>query len=112
MNVSAIYLGVAIAYRFREWFNGWRSVFILALIPLCYIGGFTFAGLPAIYVIQGDFSPMVTQAAGILSCVLALIQTCGVLYFILGRDPLTFAARENQAQAGATSGGRQTPLPY
>ncbi|WP_339861616.1 hypothetical protein [Thalassospira alkalitolerans] len=94
VNVSAIYLSIAITYRFREWLSGWRSVFILALMPLCYIGGFTFAGLPTIYVIQGDFSPLVTQLAGILSCILALVQTGGIIYFILGRNPLAFGERE------------------
>jgi hypothetical protein len=93
VNVSALYLSVAITYRFREWLNGWRSVFILALMPLCYIGGFAFAGLPTIYVIQGDFSPLVTQLAGILSCILALVQTGGIFYFILGRNPLAFGGR-------------------
>ncbi len=93
-NVAALYLSVAIAYRFREWFNGWKSVLILALMPLCYIGGFAFSGLPTIYAIQGNFSPFVTQAAGILTCILALIQVVGILYLILGRKPLAFAERE------------------
>jgi hypothetical protein len=93
-NVSALYLSVAIAYRFRDWFNGWKSVFILALMPLCYIGGFAFSGLPAIYAIQGDFSPLVTQLAGILTCILALVQAGGIFYLILGRNLLAFAERE------------------
>ena len=111
VNVSSIYLGVAIAYRFRERLNGWKSILLLPLIPLCYIGGFAFAGLPAIYVIQGDFSPLVTQAAGVLSCILALVLAGGVLYFILGRNPITFTARENQTQASVAS-GRHAPLPH
>jgi hypothetical protein len=105
VNVSALYMSVAMAYRFREWFNGWKSVFILALMPLCYIGGFAFAGLPTIYAIQGDFSPLVTQVAGILSCILALVQTGGVMYFILGRHPLAFGERE-KVQAGAMNAQR------
>lgn len=91
-NVSALFLSVAIAYRFRAWFNGWKSVFVLALMPFCYIGAFTFAGMPVIFVIQGDFSPLVTQMAGILTCVIALIQTGAMMYLILGRNP--FALRE------------------
>jgi len=89
-NVSALYLSAAIAYRFRGWFNGWKSVFILALMPLCYIGGFAFSGLPTIYAIQGNFSPFVTQLAGICTCILALIQTCGIFALILERNPLEF----------------------
>ncbi|WP_161626762.1 hypothetical protein [Sphingobium lactosutens] len=97
VNVSALYLSIAVTYRFRDWLNGWRSIFILPLMPLCYIGGFSFAALPTIYVIQGDYSPMVTQFAGILSCILALIQTGGIFYFILGRNPLAFGEREKPA---------------
>lgn len=89
-NVSALYLSVAIAYRFRDWFNGWRSILILALMPLCYIGGFAFSGLPTIYAIQGNFPPVVTQLAGVCTCILALVQTGGIMYLILGRNPLEF----------------------
>lgn len=96
VNVSALYLGVAITYRFRDWLNGWKSVFVLGLIPLCYIGGFSFSALPTIYVIQGDFSPFVTNLAGVASCILALIATMGVFHFVLGRNPLHFERREEK----------------
>ena len=89
-DVSALFRRVASAYRFRGWFNGWKSVFILALMPFCYIGAFTLAGMPAIFVIQGDFSPLVTQLGGILTCIIALIQTGAMMYLILGRNPFAF----------------------
>jgi hypothetical protein len=98
-NVAALYLSVAIAYRFRDWFNGWKSVLILALMPLCYIGGFAFSGLPTIYAMQGDFSPFVTQLAGILTCILALVQTGGIFYLILGRNPLAFGQKTHVQQS-------------
>ena len=31
VNVASLFLSVTIAYRFRSWFNGWHSVFILLL---------------------------------------------------------------------------------
>ncbi|HEJ3161526.1 hypothetical protein DY952_10635 [Pseudomonas aeruginosa] len=94
VNVSALYLSIAITYRFREWLNGWRSIFVIALVPLAYIGGFSFAALPALYVIQGDFSWFTTQAAGVLSAIIALVQTGGIFYFVLGRNPIAFNERE------------------
>ena len=94
-NVSSLFLSVAIAYRFREWFNGWKSVLILALMPFCYIGAFTLSGMPAIFVIQGDFSPLVTQIGGVLTCLIALAQTAAIMYIILGRNP--FAVSESAA---------------
>lgn len=102
-NVSALYLSMALAYRFRDWFNGWKCLFIGALVPLCYIGGFAFTALPTIFVIQGDFSPLVTQAAGILTCILSLIMTGGIFYLVLGRNPLAFAEREKPAPEGAAA---------
>jgi hypothetical protein len=60
-NVSSHFFSVSLTYRFRVWYNGWRSIFICALMPFCYIGGFTLSAMPTIFVIQGDFSPFVTQ---------------------------------------------------
>lgn len=94
-NVSALFLSVSLAYRYRDWFNGWRSVFILALMPLCYIGAFTLSGMPTIFVIQGDFSPLVTQLGGLLTCVIAVIQTGAMIHLILERDPLDFKYAPN-----------------
>ncbi|MCA2016125.1 hypothetical protein LDJ79_08385 [Vibrio tritonius] len=87
-NVSALFLSVAIAYRYRSWFNGWKSVFILLLMPFCYIGAFTLAGMPAIFAIQGNFSPFVTELLGITTCVISLIQTGLIMNLILGLNPL------------------------
>jgi len=89
-NVSSLFLSISLAYRYREWFNGWRSVFIFALMPFCYIGAFTLSAMPTIFVIQGDFSPVVTQLAGVLTCAISLIQTGTMMHLILGRDPLDF----------------------
>ncbi|KAG0153112.1 hypothetical protein PDIDSM_2071 [Penicillium digitatum] len=70
-NVSSLFLSVTIAYRYREWFNGWRSVFILALMPFCYIGAFTLSGMPAIF-------------------------TAFMMHLILERNPLVFDAIPSQ----------------
>jgi len=99
-NVSALFLSVSLAYRYREWFNGWRSVFILALMPFCYIGAFTLSGMPTIFVIQGDFSPLVTQLAGILTCVLSMIQTGVMMHLILGRNPFAFGEAPQATKLG------------
>jgi len=89
-NVSSLFLSVSLAYRYNAWFNGWRSVFIMALMPFCYIGGFTLSAMPTIFVIQGDFSPLTTQLGGLLTCAISLIQTGAMMHLILNRDPLAF----------------------
>jgi len=105
-TVAALFLSVSLAFRYREWFNGWRSVFILALMPFCYIGAFTFSAMPCIFVINGDFSPLVTQLAGLLTCVISLIQAGTMMDLILDRDPFVFgdisqAIKLNGCRVGA-----------
>jgi len=99
-NVSSLFLSVSLAYRYREWFNGWRSIFILALMPFCYIGGFTLSAMPTIFVIQGDFSPMVTQLGGILTCIISLIQTGAMMHLILNRDPFALGEAPQAIKLG------------
>lgn len=90
VNVAALFLSASIAYRFRDWFNGWRSVLILFLMPFCYIGAFSFCGMPAIFAINGIFSPAVIQLLGIATCIVAVIHAAGVMKIVLGRDPFPF----------------------
>lgn len=109
-NVSSLFISVAIAYRFRYWFNGWRSVFLLFLMPFCYIGGWTLCGMPTIFAINGAFTPMVTQLLGVITCIIAVIQAGFTMNVILGRNPLAIGEANAEAiplghaEAGA---GRQ-----
>lgn len=103
-NVSSLFLSVSLAFRFREYFNGWRTVYILALMPFCYIGGFTLSAMPAIFVIQGDFSPAVTRLGGVLTCIVSLIQTCVMMEVILGRKPFEFNDMARMNRLTITSG--------
>lgn len=90
-NVSSLFLSVCLAYRYRDWLNGLRSISVLALMPLCYIGAFTLSAMPTIFVIQGNFSPLVTQLGGLLTCVISTVQTAGMMQLILERDPFNLA---------------------
>ncbi|KAM0546755.1 hypothetical protein ACHAPJ_010683 [Fusarium lateritium] len=89
-NVSGIFLGIAITYRYRAWFDGWRSLFLLPILPFCYVGPQVLAAMPTIYVVQANHTPIVTQLCGILTCCIAIIQTGVMMDVILGRDPLEF----------------------
>ena len=90
VNVSALFLSVSIAYRFRDWFNGWHSILLLFLMPFCYIGGFSLCGMPAIFAINGMFSPAVIQILGIATCIVSVINTSGIMKIVLGRNPFSF----------------------
>ncbi|KAF4774867.1 hypothetical protein HER10_EVM0004190 [Colletotrichum scovillei] len=85
-NVSAVFLGIAMTYRYREWFNGWKSVFVLPILPFCYVAGWSLAAMPTVYAVHADYSPVVTQLCGILTCCLALLQIGVIMDVVLGRQ--------------------------
>lgn len=86
-NVGALFLGASLAYRFRDWFNGWKATLLFILIPVCYIGMWSFAAMPAAFAIQGNFSWLTTQLLGIATCLLALVGTFGTMRLVLLRNP-------------------------
>lgn len=103
VNVAALFLSVSIAYRFRDWFNGWRSILILFLMPFCYIGAFSFCGMPAIFAINGIFSPAVIQLLGVITCIVAIIHTAGVMKIVLGREPFGYRQKISVDMSVSTS---------
>ncbi|POS73491.1 hypothetical protein DHEL01_v208113 [Diaporthe helianthi] len=101
-NVSAVFLGIAMTYRYREWFNGWRSVFVLPILPLCYIAGWSMPAMSTVYAVHADYSPLVTQLCGILTCCLALVQTGVIMDAVLGRDPLDLEQSGRSVRLGSS----------
>jgi hypothetical protein len=93
VNVSGLFLGAALAHRYRAVFTGWKSLFVLILIPTAYIGCFTFAVMPTSVVIYGDYPWLVTQLGGLATCALALAATMGTMSLVLGRNPLDMNGR-------------------
>nr|ART37995.1 F63 [uncultured bacterium] len=63
------------------------------LIPITYFGGVAFAVMPASIVINGNYPWLVTQLAGLATCVLALILTLGTMNLVLGRNPFDMESR-------------------
>ncbi|CAG1964788.1 unnamed protein product [Fusarium graminearum] len=104
-NVSGTFFGSAISYRYRAWFDGWRSVFLLPILPFCYIGPQVLAAMPTVYVVQADHNPLTTQLCGMLTCCIAVVQTGIMMYVVLHRDPLDFGgfSRNLRFDMGKTS---------
>ena len=107
-NVSALFISVAIAYRFRHWFNGWRTVFLMFLMPFCYIGGWELCGMPVIFAINGAFTPLVTQLLGVFTAIVAIIQTGATMYLVLGRNPFEKGQAAAQSIPMASSNAEST----
>ncbi|KAF4814006.1 hypothetical protein CGCTS75_v013570 [Colletotrichum tropicale] len=87
-NVSSIFVGISITYRYRHLLEGWRSCLIPPILPLCYAGPQVLAALPTIYAIQTEYSPIVTQLCGIVTCALAVVQVGVTMDAVLARDPM------------------------
>ncbi|MDO5532574.1 hypothetical protein [Sutterella sp.] len=102
-NVSALFISVAIAYKYRHWLNGWRCIFMFFLMPFCYIGGWELAGMPVVFAINGNFSPLVTQALGIATAVISLVQIAGTMHIVLGRNPLDAGIPEAESESMAVA---------
>ncbi|THY69999.1 hypothetical protein D6C94_09021 [Aureobasidium pullulans] len=50
--ISTLFLSITLAYRYRAWFEGWRSSFLLPLVRTCYIGAWTLCGMPTVFAIK------------------------------------------------------------
>ncbi|KAM0231676.1 hypothetical protein ACHAP5_010968 [Fusarium lateritium] len=98
-NVAGIFFGIAITYHYRAWFQGCRSVFLLPILPFCYVGPQVLAAMPTAYVIQADHSPIVTELCGILTCCIAVIEMGVTMDMVLGRDPFMFDGVERNMQS-------------
>ena len=61
---------------------------MLPLVPTCYIGAWTLCGMPTVFAIQDDLSPLITESAGIYTCVIAVIQSGAMMHLVLNRDSL------------------------
>ncbi|KAG9194064.1 hypothetical protein G6011_04099 [Alternaria panax] len=98
-NVSGIFAGIALTYRYRSWFNGWKSALLLPILPFCYVGPQVLAAMPTIYVIQADHTPLVTELCGILTCCLAVVEAGVIMDTFLGRHPLQLSSNTGLAKA-------------
>jgi hypothetical protein len=92
-NTAGIFLGAALAWRFRESLQGWKGIAMFALMPLAFLGVFGFTAMPASIVINGDFPWVVTQAGGVLTSALGLLSAALTTRVLLNRNPFEFASR-------------------
>lgn len=86
-NVSSIFLDISITYRYSHLLQGWKSLLVPPILPICYAGPQVLAGLPTMYAVQADYSPLVTELCGVASCGLAVIQVGIIMDTVLARNP-------------------------
>jgi hypothetical protein len=86
-NVGGAFLAACIAYYFRDVFKGWKA-FLMAIIVPCAMGaGYALVALPSWIVVNGEYSAVVTQLAGVLTLVLGFIAFSMEINLFLKKNP-------------------------
>lgn len=101
-NVSSIFVGISVTYRYRRWLEGWKSFLIPLILPLCYAGSQVLTALPTIYAIQANYHPFVTQLCGVMTCTLAIVQVAVIMDTFLARDPTRLSQAERNSDPQLT----------
>ncbi|KAI6762577.1 hypothetical protein HG530_008557 [Fusarium avenaceum] len=96
-NVSSIFVGISVTYRYRRWLEGWKSFLVPLILPLCYAGSQVLTALPTIYAIQANYHPLITQLCGVMTCTLAIVQVAVIMDTFLARDPTRLSQAERNS---------------
>lgn len=84
MNNAGLFLGISIVYTYRQWFNGWRSLLVLILLPLVYVAVDAATAMPTAFAINSpDMAWLPTQLIGIATCLLCLAVVRSTMKLIL-----------------------------
>jgi hypothetical protein len=90
-NIPGVFLGSALAWRFRTELAGWKGILMFCLMPIAFLGVFGFAAMPASIVILGDYSWLTTQIGGLATAILGLVAMALTIRIMLGRNPLVLS---------------------
>lgn len=72
-NVGGVFLAACIAYYFKEILTGARSFLLVIAVPCAMGASYALAALPSWIVVNGEYSFIITQLAGILTIVLGFM---------------------------------------
>lgn len=72
-NVGGVFLAACIAYYFKDSLSGGRAFLMSIIVPCAMGAGYAFIALPSWIVVNGDYSAVITQSAGILTILLGLM---------------------------------------
>lgn len=86
MNNAGLFLGIAILYRYRDYFNGIRSLWALVILPLVYLGVNAGVAMTTAFAINDANMPwFFTQLMGVITCCLCLLVVQGTMKLVLKR---------------------------
>lgn len=91
-NAGGLFLAGALAYRFRTYLSGWRSLALFLLTPMAMAGMYAFIALPAWIVVNGNYSWLITQSGGLLTVALGLFSIALAIELVTGPSAETGVA--------------------
>ena len=86
MNNAGLFFGISILYRYRDYFNGIRSLWALVILPLTYLGVNAAVAMPTAFAINDPAMPWFwTQLMGVITCCLCLLVVQDTMKLVLKR---------------------------
>jgi hypothetical protein len=92
-NSVGVFLATAVAFRYREFLQGWKAVFVLLITPASVAATYGATALPCWFAVNGDYPWFVTQVLGLITMALGLALFCAVLDLVLGRQAFDLEGR-------------------
>jgi hypothetical protein len=86
-NAGGISLATPVAYRYREWFQGWKAYLLILTTPLLWLAFWVPVGMPAFIIINGSYSWLATQAGGLITVLLVIPGMALIMDTVLNRNP-------------------------
>jgi hypothetical protein len=102
-NAAGLCCAAAIGYRYKNLLKGWKAIAMFVITPCAFQGMDLLVGMPAYIALNGNYSWLVTQTAGIVTNILALLAQLMIMDCVLNRNPLDMEGVEHPA---VTAGGR------
>jgi hypothetical protein len=90
LNGGGLFMAAAVVYRYRAYFTGWKTLFLLVLVPMFEGANYGFTAMPAWIVVNGQYGWLTTQAGGLLTVILGFVVMAGTFRLVLQRNPLDF----------------------
>lgn len=96
MNAGGLFLAAALAYRYRDSLRGFRSFAMFWITPAAFMAFYGFCAWPTLCAINGNYSWLTIQLAGLLGVGVATLSTAGVIHLVLRRDPFDLNSTETK----------------
>lgn len=112
-NPLGVMLAVALAYRFRDFFQGIRALLLIGILPVTMGAAYGFSALPGWIALNADYPWLVTQLLGFASLGLGFVNFCLILKLVLNRNPfdLGYAPPEDGAAEFVSQMRSEVPGP-